>query len=194
LGAQTVEPAAQAAPEPVERFQSERRVQRLRGGFQGDARQQTGQQSRQDRGGYAMPWQYLGQEDGDGATAPAALASIGAKGPLTAGPLPVGVLGIVAHQAAVAIQRAATAAVRAALPLERKSAVCNAGSSRTKRMRGGEESIPASCPKIGDKAEPFAQAGPTDRTALQPTGLGSVRKEFQENGDGADGTPATLRA
>jgi hypothetical protein len=56
---------------------------------------------------------------------------------LAAQALGVGTPGIVAQNAAVAIQRAGPAAVGAALPLERKSSDCNAGSSRTNRTQDG---------------------------------------------------------
>ena len=105
--------------------------------FQGGARQQADQQSRQLQGGHAVPRQHLGQADGHGAPATAALSAVGAIGALPSRALPLGVVGIVAQDTAVAIQRAAQAPVGAALLLARKSSVCNARLSRTKRSRDG---------------------------------------------------------
>ena len=84
-----------------------------------------------------MPRQHRGEIERDRATATAPPAAVGAEGALAARSLGVGALRIVTQDAAVAIQRATSAAVGAALLLERKSSVCNAGSSRTNRTQEG---------------------------------------------------------
>lgn len=136
-GAHDVEAPAQPAAESIKRFQGEGCAQRFRDGFQRGTRQEAGEQPRQQRGGHAVARQHAGKENCKGAPATAASTAIGAESALAARTLFVGAGGIVAQQAAVAIQRATLAAVGAALLLERKSSVFNAGSSRTNRVQEG---------------------------------------------------------
>jgi hypothetical protein len=84
-----------------------------------------------------VPRQHLGEIQCHGAPASAALAAVGAEGALASCALRVCLVGIVAQNDAVAVQRAALAAVGAALLLERKSSFFNAGSSRTNRTQEG---------------------------------------------------------
>jgi hypothetical protein len=100
-----------------------------------------------------VAWQYAREKNREGAPATAALPAVGAKGALAAGPLLVSGGGVVARQAAVPIQRAALAAVRAALRLERKNSALNAWSSRTKRTQEG--GIWPCCPSATAPAELF---------------------------------------
>lgn len=80
--------------------------------------------------------QHLAEQDRERAATPAAPPAAGAKHALAAEPLPVSAAGIVAQKAAVAIQRAAPAAVGAALRLEGKSCSRSSSASRTKRYGG----------------------------------------------------------
>jgi hypothetical protein len=132
-----IKTASQAIPQFVERLHREERAERFHRGFQSSASykaaEQAGQQHRPD----AVPRQHLREIQRYGASAPAALAAVGAVGALAAGALRVCLVGIVAQNDAVAVQRAALAAVGAALLLERKSSLFNAGSSRTNRTQEG---------------------------------------------------------
>ena len=103
-----------------------------------------------------MAGQYAGEKDPECAPATAAAAAVRTEDPLSAGPLRIGTVWIVAQQATMAIQRPAHVAVGAALLLERKSSAFNAGSSATKRMHAG--GIRPYCPKWSPQAELFPTA------------------------------------
>lgn len=136
--AHVIEPAAQALTQPVKGFHGKKRAEGFRRRLQRRARRQAGQQSCEQRRADTVPWQHRREIHRQGSSATAAPAAVGAKSALPAGALPVGALRIVPLDQAVAVQRATPATVGAALPLERKSSVCNAGSSRTNRtLEGG---------------------------------------------------------
>jgi hypothetical protein len=103
-----------------------------------------------------VPRQHVAKKDGEGAPASAAPAAVRAKHALATVALAVDAIGIVARETAVPVQRAASAAVRAALLLERKSSACNAGSSATNRTHTGR--IPPLLPEPDRPAERFLTA------------------------------------
>ena len=181
-----IEPAAQALPQPIKRFHGKERVERFRRGFQGRTRQKTGQQSRQKRRRDAVPRQHSGEIQRHGASASTASAAVGTESTLATRMLPVGLVGIVAQNAAVAIQRSTQAAVGAALLLERKSSVCNAQSSRTKRTQ--EKGI---CPLMPQPHLPSRAFS----NGAAAAGLGSAGWSQLKGDDGTDrtdGASATL--
>jgi hypothetical protein len=101
--AQIRQPCPQPLEQMIESLQFERQPQRLDRRFDGAAGQQPAQQWPQPRSGDAVAGQHLGQEDRKGPPAAAALAAIGAKDPLPAQGLTLGLGGVVAVKFAVPI-------------------------------------------------------------------------------------------
>ena len=130
-----IEPAAQSSHDPMKRLQRKGSAQTLGRRFDRRPGQQHSEQAREQRGAHAVSRQHLREEHRERAPAAAAPAAVRAERALAARSLPVGMLRIVAPQTAVAVQRAAPAAVGAALPLERKSTTSRAARSATKRMQ-----------------------------------------------------------
>jgi hypothetical protein len=131
-----------------------------------------------------VPRQHLGKNQCHGAPASAALAAVGAEGALASCALRVCLVGIVAQNTAVAVQRAALAAVGAALLLERKSSVCNAGSSRTNRTQ--ERGMQGLMPERRGTRRAFSKRRSQRRDSVP---VGRINGE----GDGTDGTPTMLQ-
>jgi hypothetical protein len=130
--AKRVEAAAQALAEVVKSFQGEGQAQGMGGAFERGAGQQGNQEFAQQRGGERVAGKHVGQENGEGMAATAAIAAIGAEDALAAQRLTGGVGGIVAVEEAVSVQGADAVAALAALLFEGKSCWFNASQSRTK--------------------------------------------------------------
>ena len=84
-----------------------------------------------------MARQHFIQEDGKRVSAASALATVGAKKPLTPSPASARVSRVIAEKQAVPVQRLRSAAVRAAPLLERKSCALSCSSSETNRLMTG---------------------------------------------------------
>jgi hypothetical protein len=130
----------------IPRLQRKRQVEAVRRGPDAGLREQRRQQRPRRRGRKRVPGQHRRQKPRQRASAPAALAAVGAEDPLAADRLAVGRRRIVAVKQAVPVQRLSVTAAGTALLLERNSSCWRAGSSRTKRTwrevmrRGGARS------------------------------------------------------
>ena len=119
--AQHVQPLPQAGQQVIHRLQGKRQGKGVRGSTDAGLGKQRRQQRPQPRGRKRVPWQHRRQEQGKRASAPAALAAVGAEDPLAADRLAGRVGRIVAVEQAVPIQRLGVTAAGTALLLERKS-------------------------------------------------------------------------
>jgi hypothetical protein len=122
----------QFAPEAIDRLQRERQPEFFGGGFHRESGQRLHQPEPYPRGRERVPRQHVRQHEREGAPTTAALAAIGTEHPLAAQTLAAGLIGIVAAQDAVPVQRFGPPAAGTALLLEGKSVCFSAGSSRTK--------------------------------------------------------------
>lgn len=101
--AHLIQALAQPVQQMINRLQSQRLTQRRDHGLDAGLAQPLDQQLPQPRGGEAMARQDVGQKNGKGASAAAALAAVGTKDPLTSDGLSVGLVGIVAVKEAVPV-------------------------------------------------------------------------------------------
>src|SRR5262245_21637084 len=80
--AHSIQALAQPLQKVIKSLQGKGQTQRLRNGLNRSCRQQLAQQIPEQRGTDRMAWQGVGEENGEGAPATAALAAIGAEDPL----------------------------------------------------------------------------------------------------------------
>lgn len=132
LRAPIIEPLAQLALEAIHRLQRKRQAQFFSRRLGTKPSQEFHQPRPQLGSEEGMSRQHVGQHEGKGPSATAALAAVGTKHPLAPQGLAAGVGRIVAAQKAVPVQRLSLSAAGAALLLERKRASLSAGTSRTK--------------------------------------------------------------
>jgi len=105
----------------VARLQSKKRTDRACGGFDGKAREQLTKQLPKKRGIEGVARKRVAEKDRERASAPRALAAIGAEDTLTTRDSAMGLGGIVALEKAMAVQRTGPLAEWAALLFKRKN-------------------------------------------------------------------------
>jgi hypothetical protein len=132
-GAQVGQPMAQPLQEVINRFQGKRQAQPLDGGFNAGVGQQLDQEFAQQHGADSVARQNVRQEDGESASASAALSAVGAKHPLAPGQAALGLGRIIAVEQTVPVQRFISAAAWTALLFEKKSSSWSFSGPRTKR-------------------------------------------------------------
>jgi len=120
-----IKAASQSSDQAVDRLQGKRQAQRFRCGFERRATEQGTQQRPQQRRIERVPRQYACEKKRERFPAATALSAIGAKHTLASSERTVRYRQIIAAQHAVAVERAATPAMRTAVPLERKSTALN---------------------------------------------------------------------
>ena len=172
---------AQSVQHMVEGVQRIGQAQPARHGLDRVALEQALQQGAQGGRPHGVPREDLGQEDGEAASAPAALAAIGAPHPLAALAVAFGAVRIVAVELAVGVEGFGSSALRAAELLERKSSAPSSSRLRAKR-RSGSFMAPR-CPNPSRRSSFFS-------TAPLAAGLGSVGAERGGGGAGRRGASA----
>jgi hypothetical protein len=121
-----IKSASHTSDDPISRLQGKRQTQRFRRGLERCAAEQGPQQRPQERRIERVPWQYAREEKREGFPAATAFSTVRAEHPLAPHERTVRYRRIIAAQHAVAVERAATSAMRTTTRLERKSTALNA--------------------------------------------------------------------